>query len=117
MNLEHLANPNSTPRIAVLGAGHSGPVIARAAVEARVDVMNYWPPVDGTQPIFEDALLGSSEIVQERLAGSTVVKPLNPLGYHDLDEARRPAGDPDRISLGVAGDDPAAVDLVAGIVE
>ena len=104
------------PRIAVLGAGHSGPVIARAAVEAGydvaiaasgdpakiglitrvlapgaeprwaaeavagadvvilaipihrfaafdptlvdgklvVDVMNYWPPVDGAQETFED---------------------------------------------------------------
>src|SRR6266446_6398810 len=123
------------PRIAVLGAGHSGPVIARAAVEAGyhvsiaasgdpariallaqvlvpgaeprwaaaavadadvvilaipihkfptfdpalvtgkivVDVMNYWPPVDGVQEMFEDRRRGTSEIVRDRLAESTVV--------------------------------------------
>jgi predicted dinucleotide-binding enzyme len=168
-----------SPRVAVLGAGHSGPVIARAAVEAGyrvaigasgdpqrialvarvlapgaeprwvaeavadadvvvlaipihrfaafdpallvgkvvIDVMNYWPPVDGVQQMFEDPVWGSSEIVQRRLAGSTVVKTLNHLGYHDLDEQRRPDGSSERLALGVAGDDHAAVDLVAGIVE
>jgi predicted dinucleotide-binding enzyme len=167
------------PRIAVLGAGHSGPVIARAAVEAGyqvaiaasgdpqaialiaqvlvpgaeprwaadavadadvvvlaipihkfpafdpalvagklvVDVMNYWPPVDGVQAMFEDRQRGSSEIVQGRLAESTVVKTFNHLGYHELDEERRPEGSPDRHALGVAGDDPEAVDLVAEIIE
>ena len=179
MTLEHPIDATRLPRIAVLGAGHSGPVLARAAVEAGydvalaasgdpqaislisqvlapgahptwaadavaeadvvvlaipihrfaafdpaivagklvVDVMNYWPPVDGTQPIFENARLGSSEIVQERLAGSTVVKTFNHLGYHQLDEDRRPAGAPDRLALCVAGDNAEAVELVAGIVE
>jgi predicted dinucleotide-binding enzyme len=172
-------NGRSLPRIAVLGAGHSGPVLARAAVEAGypvmiaasgdperialisqvlapgaeprwaadavaeadvvilaipvhrfpsfdlallagklvVDVMNYWPPVDGRQPLFEDRQRGSSEIVQDRLPHSTVVKTFNHLGYHELDEERRPAGSPERLALGVAGDDPNAVDLVAGIVD
>ena len=167
------------PRIAVLGAGHVGPVIARVAVEAGypvaiaasgdpqridlitrvlapgaeprsaadavadadvvvlaipihkfaafdptlvagkivVDVMNYWPPVDGVQEMFEDRRLGSSEIVQRRLAGSTVVKTFNHLGYHELDEERRPEGSPERRALGVAGDDPDAVDAVADIIE
>jgi predicted dinucleotide-binding enzyme len=167
------------PRIAVLGAGHSGPVIARAAVEAGyhvsiaasgdpqrialitrvlapgaearwaadavadadvvvlaipihkfaafdpalvagkivVDVMNYWPPVDGVQEMFEDRTRGSSEIVQEQLAESTVVKTFNHLGYHQLDEDRRPEGSPERRALGVAGDDPDAVNLVADIIE
>ena len=167
------------PRIAVLGAGHSGPVIARVAIEAGyhvsiaasgdparialiaqvlipgaeprwaadavadadvvvlaipihkfeafdpalvagkvvVDVMNYWPPVDGHQDMFEDRQLGSSEIVQRRLAKSTVVKTLNHIGYHEMDAERRPAGAHDRRALGVAGDDPAAVDAVADIIE
>jgi 8-hydroxy-5-deazaflavin:NADPH oxidoreductase len=167
------------PHIGILGAGHTGPVIARVAVEAGypvsiaasgdpanielimsvlvpeakprwaadavaeadivmlaiplhrfatfdadmvagklvVDTMNYWPPVDGVQALFEDGRLGSSEIVQERLARSTVVKTLNHIGYHELAEDRRPAGTPDRRALGVAGDDPAAVDLIAAVVE
>lgn len=167
------------PRIGVLGAGHSGPVIARVLIEAGydvaiaasgdparialiaqvlvpgaeprwaadavadadvvvlaipihkfaafdanlvagkivVDVMNYWPPVDGVQPIFEDRQYGSSEIVQRRLTDSTVVKTLNHIGYHELDEERRPEGSHERRALGVAGDDPNAVDVVADIIE
>lgn len=166
-------------RIAVLGAGHSGPVVARIAAEAGfdvsiagsgdpaeialiarvlapgadprwaadavadadvvvlaipihrfaafdpdlvagkivVDIMNYWPPVDGLQEMFEDRRLGTSEIVQRRLARSTIVKTLNHVGYHEMDDERRPAGSPERRTLGVAGDDPAAVRIVADIVE
>jgi predicted dinucleotide-binding enzyme len=167
------------PRIAVLGAGHVGPIIARLAVEAGyqvaiagsgdpaqielivqvlapgaeprwaadavreadivvsaiplhafpkldpsllagklvVDVMNYWAPTDGVQETFEDHRSSSSEIVQRRLVNATVVKTLNHLGYHQIEEERRPAGSPDRRALGVAGDDPRAVDAVAEFVE
>ena len=167
------------PRIAVLGAGHVGPVIARVAMEAGyqvsiaasgdpekieliaqvlapgaeprwaadaaaaadivvlaiplhkfatldsslvagklvVDVMNYWPPIDGVQAMFEDRRCGSSEIAAHRLARSRVVKTLNHIGYHELDDDRRPAGSPDRRALGVAGDDPCAVAVVAELIE
>jgi predicted dinucleotide-binding enzyme len=167
------------PKIAVLGAGHVGPVIARVAVEAGyhvsiaasgdperialitrvlvpgaeprwaadavdnsdvvvlaipvhkfatfdkslvadkvvIDAMNYWPPVDGAQEFFQDDHCGSSEIVQHRLDRSTVVKTLNHIGYHELDDERRPVGSPDRRALGVAGDDPDAVDVVAEFIE
>ena len=83
-----------------------------------VDVMNYWPP-DRRRPgaVRGPASCGSSEIVQHRLARSTVVKTLNHLGYHEIDDERRPAGAPDRRALGVAGDDPAAVDVVADVIE
>ncbi|MFE9955587.1 NADPH-dependent F420 reductase [Micromonospora sp. NPDC005299] len=170
---------SSRPRTAVLGAGHTGPVIARVAMaagypvtiaasgdpasialitdvlapgaEARwaadavadagvvvlaiplhrfpdldpallagkvvVDTMNYWPPVGGVQEMFDDPRHGSSEIVQRRLARSTVVKTLNHIGYHELEDDRRPAGAPDRRALGVAGDDPAAVRTVADLIE
>ncbi|GIH15659.1 NADPH-dependent F420 reductase [Rugosimonospora africana] len=174
-----MTTPDSLPRIAVLGAGHTGPVIARVALEAGypvsiaasgdpdrialitqvlapgaearwaadavrdadivvlaiplhrfpafdpdlvagklvVDTMNYWPPTDGVQELFEATSLGSSEVVARRLARSTVVKTLNHIGYHELDEGRRPAGSADRRALGVAGDDPAAVQTVAGVIE
>jgi predicted dinucleotide-binding enzyme len=171
--------PPRPPRLAVLGAGHVGPVIARVAIDAGyhvaiaasgdpeqielitqvlvpgaearwaadavgdadivvlaiplhkfatvdpavvagkivIDTMNYWPPVDGIQEMFEDRRYGSSEIVAHRLAGSTVVKTLNHIGYHELDDERRPVGSPERRALGVAGDDPAAVDAVADVIE
>jgi hypothetical protein len=164
-------------RLAVLGAGHVGPVIARLAVKAGypvaiatsgspedialiaelvipgaqprwasdavadadivvlaiplhrfptvdpgllsgklvIDAMNYWPASDGVLDAFESG--GSSEIVARRLAGSTVVKALNHIGYHELEDRERPAGAPDRRAAGVAGDDHAAVGTIAALVD
>jgi predicted dinucleotide-binding enzyme len=82
-----------------------------------VDMMNYWPEVNGHLASFESHALSSSEIIARRLAGSRVVKTLNHLGYHQLDEESRPVGDPERRALAVAGDDAAAVELVAGFIE
>jgi predicted dinucleotide-binding enzyme len=169
----------AAPRIAVLGAGHVGPVIARVAVAAGypvsiaasgdpekialitqilapgaeprwaadavaeseivvlaiplhrfatlepalvadklvVDAMNYWPPVDGVQELFDERRYGSSEIVARTLTRSTIVKTLYHIGYHELEDERRPVGAPHRRALGVAGDDPAAVGVVAGVIE
>jgi 8-hydroxy-5-deazaflavin:NADPH oxidoreductase len=80
-----------------------------------VDAMNYWPASDGVLSVFGEG--GSSEIVARRLAGSTVIKALNHIGYHELEDRARPAGAPDRRAAGVAGDDPAAVAAVAGLVD
>ena len=82
-----------------------------------VDTMNYWRPTDGVQAMFEDHRYGSSEIVAGRLARSTVVKTLNHIGYDELDDGRRPEGSPDRRALGVAGDEPSAVEIVADVIE
>src|SRR6266567_4254119 len=90
---------------------------ALVAGKLVVDTMNYWPPVDGVQELFEDRQHGSSEIVQRRLARSTIVKTLNHIGYHELEDERRPVGSPERRALGVAGDDPGAVDVVAEVIE
>ena len=171
--------PSSVRRIAVLGAGHVGPVIARIAldagfevaiatsgspenlelitqvvmpgVEARwaadavrtadmvvlsiplhrfpaldpallagklvVDAMNYWAPADGSVPMFQDQQLSSSEVVQRRLTHSTVIKSLNQIAYQDLEDGRRPAGSLDRHAIGVAGDDPDATNVVAGVID
>jgi predicted dinucleotide-binding enzyme len=173
------STPARLPRLAVLGVGHVGPVIARIAVAAGfhvsiaasgdpdkielmtqvlvpeakplwaadavedsdivvlsiplhrfpgldpglvagklvVDAMNYWPPVNGVQEMFEDRRYSTSEIVQRRLARSTVVKTLNHIGYHEMEDDRRPAGSPERRALGVAGDDAGALDLVANVIE
>lgn len=171
--------PSAVERIAVVGAGHVGPVIARMAldagfevaiansgspqnlelitqvvmpgVEARwtadavamadmvvlsiplhrfpaldpalltgklvVDAMNYWAPADGVVPMFQNQPLTSSEIVARRLSESTVVKALNQIAYQDLEDGRQPAGSADRHAIGVAGDDPHAVDLVGSVVD
>jgi 8-hydroxy-5-deazaflavin:NADPH oxidoreductase len=171
--------PMALRRIAVLGSGHVGPVIARLALDAGfevaiassgspekialitqvvipgaeprwaadavrdadlvvltiplhkfatfdsalvtgklvIDAMNYWPSADGVQEMFEDRRHSSSEIVQRRLAGSTVVKTLNHIGYQDLEDARRPAGSAERLAIGVAGDNAAAMDVVEQFID
>ena len=143
---------DETGRLAVLGAGHVGPVIARLAIRAGypvaiatagdpedialiaelvipgaeprwasdavadadtvvlaiplhrfldvdpglltgklvIDAMNYWPASDGVLTAFEDG--ASSEIVAARLTGSAVVKALNHIGYHELEDRARQAG-------------------------
>jgi predicted dinucleotide-binding enzyme len=80
-----------------------------------IDAMNYWPASDGTLAAFEDG--GSSEIVARRLAGSTVIKAINHIGYHELEDQARPVGAADRKAAGVAGDDPAAVDAIARLLD
>jgi AhpD family alkylhydroperoxidase len=80
-----------------------------------IDAMNYWPASDGVLEAFEDE--GSSEVVARRLAGSTVVKALNHIGYHELEDRARPAGAPDRQAAGVAGDDPAALLDLSKVIE
>jgi predicted dinucleotide-binding enzyme len=82
-----------------------------------VDAMNYWSPVDGVQQLFDDRRYSSSEIVQQRLDRSTVVKTLNHIGYHELDADREPPGSPQRRALGIAGDDADAVGVVANAIE
>jgi hypothetical protein len=82
-----------------------------------VDVMNYWEPVDGSDPELATAATGTSVVVQLYFASARVVKSLNQLGYHELDEYPRPQGAPDRIAVAAAGDDPDAVRAVMDLVD
>jgi 8-hydroxy-5-deazaflavin:NADPH oxidoreductase len=77
--------------------------------------MNYWPASDGVLEIFEGG--GSSEVVARQLAGSTVVKALNHIGYHELEDRARPPAAPGRKAAGVAADDDAAAAVIAGVID
>lgn len=82
-----------------------------------IDAMNYWWAADGLLPEFSDPTRSSSEIVQEHLSSSRVVKAFNHMGYTDLEEEARAAGTPHRKAIGIAGDDACDVDLVGAIVD
>jgi predicted dinucleotide-binding enzyme len=82
-----------------------------------IDAMNYWQPVDGDDPELSDAADGTSMVVQERFPSARVVKSLNQLGYHQLEENVRPTGARDRVAIGAAGDDRVAVRRVMRLLD
>ncbi|MEL4376622.1 NADPH-dependent F420 reductase [Brucella cytisi] len=81
-----------------------------------VDAMNYWAPTDGTIAEFEGER-SSSEIVQEFLVHARLVRSFNHMGYHEIDEEARLAGDPERRAMAVAGNDADARREVAVFID
>ncbi len=82
-----------------------------------IDAMNYWEPVDGADEDLAAAPSGTSIVVRNHFPSARVVKSLNQLGYHELEETRRPTDAPDRIAVGAAGDDRLAVRAVMRLVD
>lgn len=68
-----------------------------------VDAMNYWWEYDGAISELSDPLTSTSETLQEFLRDSRVVKTLNHMSVYALEHEARPAGDPDRKALAIAG--------------
>jgi 8-hydroxy-5-deazaflavin:NADPH oxidoreductase len=82
-----------------------------------IDAMNYWQPVDGDDEALAAGADGTSLVVQDHFPSARVVKSLNQLGYHELDETRRSQDALDRIAIGAAGDDRVAVRAVMRLID
>jgi predicted dinucleotide-binding enzyme len=82
-----------------------------------IDAMNYWWEVDGPRKAIMSDSLSSSEAVQSFLDTSRVVKAFSHIGYHELHDDNRPAGDPQRKAIAIAGDQPDDVETVSKIVD
>ncbi|MEE6294669.1 NADPH-dependent F420 reductase [Georgenia wangjunii] len=73
-----------------------------------IDTNNYYPQRDGHIAELDDDSTTSSELLQAHLPESRVVKAFNNINDAHLASLPRPAGDPERSALPVAGDDAAA---------
>jgi len=81
-----------------------------------IDAMNYWAPTEGHLEEFANASSSSSELVQKLLPNSDVVKTLNHVAYHELEEHALPNNDPKRRAIALAGDDDAAKKVVSSYI-
>ncbi|MEU4875604.1 NAD(P)-binding domain-containing protein [Streptomyces sp. NPDC021608] len=82
-----------------------------------IDTNNYYPQQrDGRIAAIEDDGLTESRWVEGRL-GHPVIKAFNGTYAQDLLDRPRPAGDPERIALPVAGDDATAKATVRALID
>ena len=82
-----------------------------------IDTNNYYPQRDGQIPALDDESTTVSELLQNHLPTSHVVKAFNHIGSGDLTTQGTPAGTPDRRALAVAGDSDEARTAVAQLID
>ena len=73
-----------------------------------IDTNNYYPDRDGYIAELDDESTTTSELLQQHLPESRVVKAFNSIYVSHLGSLHRPAGHPERSVLPIAGDDEAA---------
>jgi predicted dinucleotide-binding enzyme len=82
-----------------------------------VDANNYYPGRDGHIAELDDGSIGSSELLARRLPGARVVKAFNTIFWERLMHEGRPPGTAERLAIPLAGDDEAAKQVVASIID
>jgi predicted dinucleotide-binding enzyme len=82
-----------------------------------LDTGNYYPARDGEIPALLDGTATDSQLLQRHLPDAHVVKAFNNIFYRHLAVLARAKGAPDRSTLPIAGDDPAAVAHAAELLD
>ena len=82
-----------------------------------IDTNNYYPGRDGHIAQLDDRSTTSSELLQEHLPESHVVKAFNNIYFGHLAALPRPTGDAERSALPIAGDDEAAKRTVSEFLD
>ena len=91
----------------------AGPLAGRVVI----DTTNYYPQRDGQIADLDSGLATSSELLQQHLPASRVVKAFNNIFYRHLLSLARPAGAADRTFLPIAGDDQQARSAVTAFLD
>ncbi len=82
-----------------------------------IDTNNYYPQRDGHIDVLDDGSTTSSQLLQDRLTGSHVVKAFNHIAAADITDHAQPSGTDDRRALAIAGDDEQAKATVAELID
>ena len=82
-----------------------------------IDTNNYYPQRDGAFPDLDAEITTSSELLQQHLPVSRVVKAFNQIYYAQLASQGQPAGTPGRRALAIAGDDADARKTVGALID
>ena len=85
--------------------------------KAVLDACNYHPGRDGQIADLDSGQVTSSELLQRHLPGASVVKVFNTIYYRHLRNLGRPASDPARSYLPIAGDNTQATGAVAQFLD
>ena len=81
-----------------------------------IDAMNYWWEVDGKRDDLDGLKISTSEIVQNFLPHSRVVKAFSHIGYHELHDETKAEGAPGRKAIAIAGNDDNDLQTVSKLV-
>jgi predicted dinucleotide-binding enzyme len=89
------------------------PVVDKVVIDAN----NYYPQRDGHIADLDSGQICSSQLLQRHLLGASVVKAFNNIFYQHLLNLARPADDPLRSYLPIAGDNDQALLVVANFLD
>ncbi|UQN28652.1 NADPH-dependent F420 reductase [Brachybacterium kimchii] len=82
-----------------------------------LDTNNYYPGRDGQIPALDAGETTTSQLLQEHLPTSKVVKAFNHIPAADITTDVAPAGTPDRRALAVSSDDPEALEFATKLYD
>ena len=82
-----------------------------------LDTGNYYPERDGSIPELDAETTTTSELLQAHLPESHVVKAFNNIYFEHLATLARPADDPERSVLAIAGDDASAKTEASALID
>ncbi|MFD1827630.1 MULTISPECIES: NADPH-dependent F420 reductase [Mumia] len=82
-----------------------------------IDTNNYYPQRDGQFAALDDESTTVSELLQQHLPESKVVKAFNHIAWMHISEHAKPSGTEGRRALAIAGDDAEAKATVAAFID